>query len=293
MRVSLSIGVVDSASLRTALEAAGTIVMMGAVPIIIRHVSANPWTIGLVRLGVATTGMALLVAAARRWVTPAPREWRALALIGLLFGIHWALYFLSIKISSAAIAVIGQSTFGVHLVVLGWVIGHHQVERADLVAVGLAVAGSLMVAPRWSLQDADTLGLLLGIVSSFFYAFLPILHQRLSHLSSAMRVLGQFSFGLLVFLPSLPAAEWQLPAGDWLWLMVLAVICTLVQHTLWTRLTTRLPTLTTSVLFYLAVPVTLVFGVVLLGERVSGWMLAGAALIVSGNLLALLRRRRG
>ena len=66
-----------------------------------------------------------------------------------------------------------------------------------------------------------------------------------------------------------------------------------MQHTLWTRLTTRLPTLTTSVLFYLAVPVTLVFGVVLLGERVSEWMLAGAGLIVSGNPLALLKRRNG
>jgi drug/metabolite transporter (DMT)-like permease len=278
--------------MRTALEAAATIVMMGAVPIIIRHVAANPWTIGIIRLGVATAGMAIIVAVMRRWVTPTPREWRALALIGLLFGAHWALYFLSIKVSSAAIAVIGQSTFGVHLVILGWVIGHHEVEPADLVAVALAVAGSLLVAPRWSLADHDTVGLLLGIVSSFFYAFLPILHQRLAHLSSAMRVLGQFWFGLLVFLHSLPFTEWRFPAGDWFWLMVLAVVCTLVQHTLWTRLTTRLPTLTTSVLFYLAVPVTLVFGVAILGERVTGWMLGGLALIVAGNLLALARRAK-
>lgn len=276
--------------MRTVLEAAVTILMMGAVPIIIRHVAANPWTIGIIRLGVATAGMAIIVMAMRRWVTPTPREWRALALIGLLFGAHWALYFLSIKVSSAAIAVIGQSTFGVHLVVLGWAIGHHDVEPADLVAVALAVAGSLLVAPRWSLADHDTVGLLLGIVSSFFYAFLPILHQRLAHLSSAMRVLGQFWFGLLVFLPSLPFTGWRFSASDWFWLMVLAVVCTLVQHTLWTRLTTRLPTLTTSVLFYLAVPVTLVFGVVILGERVTGWMLGGLGLIVAGNLLALARR---
>ena len=217
--------------MRDVLEAAVTILMMGAVPIIIRHISANPWTIGLVRLGVATAGMALIVGLTRRWVTPNAREVQALALIGLLFGAHWALYFISIKVSSAAIAVIGQSTFGVHLVILGWVIGHHRVERADLVAVACAVTGALMVAPRWSLQNHDTVGLLLGIVSSFFYAFLPILHQRLSHVSSAMRVLGQFVFGLLVFVPSLPAAEWRLSADDWLWLMVLAVVCTLVQHT--------------------------------------------------------------
>ena len=57
--------------MRTVLEAAATILMMGAVPIIIRHVPANPWTIGLIRLGVATAGMALIVALTRRWVSPA------------------------------------------------------------------------------------------------------------------------------------------------------------------------------------------------------------------------------
>ena len=278
---------ISSPTVRTPLEAAVTILMMGAVPVIIRHISANVWTIGLARLGVAAAGMALAVWLMRRWVTPTLREARQLALIGVLFGAHWALYFLSIKVSSAGIAVIGQSTFGVHLVVLGWVIGHHRVARSDLAAVACAVAGSLMVAPRWSLRDHDTLGLLLGIVSAFFYAFLPILHQRLSHLSSGMRVLGQFVFGLLVFLPAWPASDWHLTDGDWFWLMVLAVVCTLVQHTLWTRLTTRLPTLTTSVLFYLAVPVTLALGVTLLGEQLTWWMLAGAALIVSGNLVAL------
>ena len=50
-------------SMRDVLEAAVTILMMGAVPIIIRHIAANPWTIGLVRLGVATAGMALIVRA--------------------------------------------------------------------------------------------------------------------------------------------------------------------------------------------------------------------------------------
>jgi len=276
----------------TVFEAAITILMMGAVPIIIRSIDANPWTIGLARLGVATTGMAIIVWLTGRCVIPTRRELRALAVIGLLFGAHWALYFISIKVSSAAIAVIGQSTFGVHLVVLGWVIGHHHVDRGDLVAVGCAVAGSLMVAPRWSLADHDTVGLLIGIVSSFFYAFLPILHQRLAHLSSSVRVLGQFVFALPVFLPSWPASNWRLSGHDWFWLMVLCIVCTLIQHTLWTRLTTRLPTLTTSVLFYLAVPVTLAFSVLLLGERVTPWMVAGAMLILAGNVLALVRRRR-
>jgi drug/metabolite transporter (DMT)-like permease len=262
-------------------------VLMGAVPVIIRHLTANVWTIGLVRLAIATAGIAALLAATGRLERPTRREWAGLALIGLLFASHWSLYFLSIKVSSASMAVIGQSTFGVHLVVLGWLVGHHAVRGRDLAAVTLAVAGALLVAPRWSLADHGTLGLLLGILSAFFYSFLPILHQRLARLSSPVRVLGQFGFALIVFLFFLPKAEWRLPVEDWLWLGVLGVVCTLVLHTLWTDVTTRLSTLTTSVVFYLAVPMALVFSVVFLGERVTPSMLAGAALIVSGNVLSL------
>ena len=60
-------------------EAAITILMMGAVPIIIRSIDANPWTIGLARLGVATTGMAIIVWATGRWVVPSRRELKVLA----------------------------------------------------------------------------------------------------------------------------------------------------------------------------------------------------------------------
>lgn len=268
-------------------EATLTVLMMGLVPIIIRHVDANPWTIGIIRLGIATAGLSLIMTATRRWTRQSKAEWRAMTVIGLLFATHWALYFYSIKISSASIAVIGQSTFGVHLVLIGWVIGHHAVTRADLLAVTMAVAGSLLVAPRWSLQDRDTIGLALGICSAFFYAFLPILHQRIAHVPNTMRVFGQFAVGLTVFLLFLPGTDWRFPAWDWAWLLVLAIPCTLVQHTLWTRLTTRLSTLVTSVLFYMAVPVTLLLGVVLLRERVTPWMVGGAALIIAGNVLAV------
>ena len=272
---------------RTALEAAVTIVLMGMVPVIIRHVSADPWAIGHVRLGIGAAGLAIFLSLSRRWVTPARREWPWLALIGLLFGVHWALFFSSIKISSAAVAVIGQSTFGIHLVVLGWIIGHHRVRRIDLIAVALAVLGSLLVAPGWSLDDRTTVGLSLAIVSAFAYAFLPILHQRLGHLPSTVRAFWQFAFALPVFALFLPHADFRLAASDWGWLLILGVAGTVITHTLWTRLTTRLSTLTTSLLFYMAVPVSLVLAVTMLDERLSLRTIAGASLIVGGNLLGI------
>ena len=272
---------------RLAIEIAATVLLMGAVPVIIRHVTADVVTIGILRLAVASIFMGAWLAARRTSLALAGSDWRALAIIGTVFACHWLLYFLGIKMSSASVAAIGASTFGIHLVVLGWVIGHHRVRPLDLAAVALAVAGTLLVVPEWRAGGRATQGLLLTIVSAFLYAFLPILHQRHAHMPSRVRAFGQFIFALPLFLVLAPWSSWQLPASDWIWLAVLTVGSTFVAHTLWTHLSTVLPTLTTSVVFYLYVPVSLALGAATLGERITRAMLAGAALIIGGNLLAL------
>jgi drug/metabolite transporter (DMT)-like permease len=273
---------------RLLAEAAVTILLMGAVPVLIRHSNANVYTIGIVRLAFAAGGLWLALLALGRLPRATPRQWATLAVLGLVFGAHWVTFFVSIKMASASIAVIGQSTFGVHLVVIGALIGHHRVTRLDAGAVGLAVAGSLLVAPEWRLGNADTAGFLLAIFSASLYAVLPIVHQRNADLPSSTRAFGQFLFGLCFFLLFLPQADFRLGLVDWWWLFVLGTACTLVAHTFWTRLSTRLPTLTTSVLYYLSVPVALALSATLLGEAVTLSMVAGAALIVAANLVRLL-----
>lgn len=62
--------------------------------------------------------------------------------VELAFGIHWLLFFLSIKIGSAAIGTIGFSTYGLFLIVLGWLLGCGTVTRIDLVGLLLACVGT-------------------------------------------------------------------------------------------------------------------------------------------------------
>jgi drug/metabolite transporter (DMT)-like permease len=104
------------------------------------------------------------------------------------------------------------------------------------------------------------------------------------------RAAGQFIFGLMVFLLFIPFSEWSLTTQDWLGLAFLGILCTLVSHTLWVRVTTILPTTTTSALYYLYVPVSLFLSVVVLGEKVNASMMGGAALIIAANVLGIRRR---
>jgi drug/metabolite transporter (DMT)-like permease len=273
---------------RPLVEGVVTILLMGAVPVLIRHSAANAFTIGIVRLVIATAGLWLALLALGRPPRATRRQWTTLAGLGFVFGAHWITFFVSIKMASASIAAIGQSTFGIHLVLLGSVIGHHRVTNLDLLAVALAVLGSVLVAPEWRLGNAETAGFLLAVFSAFLYAVLPIIHQRNADLPSSTRAFGQFLFGLCFFLLFLPQADFRLGPVDWWWLFVLGTACTLVAHTLWTRVSTRLPTLTTSVLYYMSVPVALTLSVVLLGEAMRFSMVIGAALIVTANVVRLL-----
>jgi drug/metabolite transporter (DMT)-like permease len=255
--------------------------------VVVRYVSANAVTVGIARLGITVVVMLPFLIFSGRLKALSLADLRPLAVMGVFFALHWLTFFFSIKIGSASIATVGLSTYGVHLVVLGWFFNHSRVTAIDLLVLTLAVVGNILVVPEFSLHNQAVVGLGLGIVSGFFYAFLPILQQRNSHIPALTRAAGQFFFGFVVFLLFWPLSSWDLSTTDWLGLLFLGIMCTLVSHTLWVRLTTILPTTTTSVIYYLYVPISLALSVVVLNEHVDGAMIAGAGLIILANVVGV------
>lgn len=276
------------------VDAAIALILFGCIPVVVKYISANAWTIGIFRLVVASAGVFLFA----RLRGPFPRLGRgdllALFAIGVVFFLHWTTYFLSIKISSASIGAIGLSTYGIDLLILGAIFGHSRLRAIDLVAVLLAVAGAVAIVPEFTLRDDTTVGMLLACISAVFYAALPILHQRFAHISSTMRAMGQFSFALVLFLLFLPKSDWHLRPVDWAGLTFLAVGSTLIGHSLWVRVTTKLSPATTSVIYYGNVPVAIALSVAVLREPLRPRLVAGALLIIGGGILGLTSQwRRG
>lgn len=277
---------------RTFVETAVVLVLFGCIPVVVRWVEANPYTIGIVRLVIATAGLALVMRD-RSALRALPRiDLARLVVIGVLFFAHWIAYFFAIKISSASIGTIGLSTYGIHLLILGAIFGGSRFGAADATAVLMAIAGVALTVPELSLENDATLGMLLGTASALFYSTLPILHQRWSHMSSSIRALGQFAVALACFMLFLPKAEWTLRPVDWAGLAFLGVASTLVGHGLWVRVTTRLRPATTSIVYYGNVPIALALAVVVLGEPMTSRMAAGASLIVGGSVFGLFFRWR-
>jgi drug/metabolite transporter (DMT)-like permease len=266
------------------------LLLFGSVPCTVRYVSFNSITIGVVRLAVASAGLGLLLLGLKRFQKLSSREWRFIVCAGIAFGLHWLFYFIGIKYSSAALGALGFSTYGIQLIILGWVLKLNPVRLTHVLGVLLAVFGSILVVPEFSLESDVTIGLMSGILSGTFYAVLPVLHQKNKSVDDDVRAWGQFTFALLVFLPLAPYGTWIGSVFEWGLVLYLGVVVTLVGHTLWVHASTALPTTTTSLISYLYLPTAIFLGWLLLDEVVDQQVIVGAGCILLGNLIGLYKR---
>lgn len=269
------------------------VVSMSLVPLLIRSSSANEITIGLARLAVAMILLTPVVLQQGILRGLAARDWLGLVFVGVVFGCHWLAYFVSIKMSSASIAAIAISTYGIHLLLLNWFLRIHEIRPIEWAAVILCFLGVVLIAPSFDIRNELTVGMLVGVLSGFLYACLPLLHQRMMTIPTMSRAWGQFMFAGLVFLPWSAYSDWTLPPGDWWRLLTLGVVCTVIGHTLWVKSSSELPPVITGVAYYLYVPIAMVGSFVFLDEQITPTMILGAAFIITANIsIALLAWQR-
>lgn len=264
--------------------------LFGITPVFIKEVSANAVTIGVVRLIIGAFFLFTLVRA-KKLKKLSKKDWRGLLYIGLLFGAHWITYFISVKLSTPSMAILSVSSFGLHMIYLNWIINGQKPLLKDLLAVVIALIGIFLIVPEFSLKNNLTSGILIGLVSAFFFAILPFVQRQNKHIDSLTRAFGQYAFALVVFMAMISESNWDLSQQDWVYLVILGVVCTVGAHTLWLRASTMLSPTTTSLIFYLGTPVAMISSYFFLDEEMNTSKVIGAALIVSANVFSALKKK--
>lgn len=265
---------------------------MSFVPVLIRYTQANEATIGIVRLAIGASGLALFLVFKRTQQQLSRKEWGWLVFLGFVFAIHWYSYFRSIKLADASLAAIGVATFGIHLLLLSAFILKEKLSVIDWLAVLIAFAGIYIASPDLAIDSDKLIGFLIAVLSGFLYACLPLINRQLSHLPTNTRGLGQFGFALVFFLMLLPQADFTLTTVDWVSLAILGVVCTLIAHTLWIKVSTELPANFTAVIYYGYVPLAMVMGYFFLGESITWQKVVGALLIIGANILVIFMHKK-
>lgn len=276
------------------IEAFLAIFIFSFVPVAIKFTAANPYSIGIFRLALASTFVGIW------WYKKidfksffGARSWR-LYLIGIVFFFHWITYFWAIKIGGAQACILGMSTYGVQLIFYGSVFLNYKMRFRNYIALLLVLLGLYFVLPDLKSESNFSIGVLLGLISAAFYSIMPILHQRTNaFFKHEQRIFSQFIFAFFMFLFFIEKTDWNLIIRDWWALLFLAIFGTLIAHSLWAKASSSLPTYVSGILYYLITPMALILSYFILGETLNMVQMIGSALILSGAVFNIWSSKNG
>ena len=230
----------------------------------------------------------------------APAMWPTLLAMGALDAGALLLYFVAIRETGVAIASFLLFIQPVWVALLApRLLG--SAHRARRLCGHRPRPGGLVVIliPTLAGQGvhASALGLAAGFGSGLCYAGFTLLIKGLTQrFDSGALVLAECTLDGLFLLP---LALWQtLSAGysptgrDLFAALVMGVLCTAFAYLLWMEGTSRVRVQHSAVLGFLTPVAAPIYALVLLGQTVSGWTVAGGALILLAGMVVVLGGRQ-
>lgn len=159
-------------------------------------------------------------------------ELRYMGLVGIVLGLHWITFYGSIKLASATVALVCLSCAAFFSAIVEPLLYRTPFERRNLLLSILVIAGIYLV---FHFQPAGhEWGIVVGLVSALLSALVGILNKRivgryddsLVNFYELVICLGVFTLAAPVFVYFFPQERLAPTTPDWIYLMVLSLVCT-------------------------------------------------------------------
>lgn len=249
------------------------------------------------RTGIAAVAMALCLAlTAPRLLRLSTRTAIEALGVGTLIGAHWVCFFWSISLSNISIALAGFATISLFTAITEPLIERRPGRGSEILCGVIVIVGILLIA---GLETEHLAGFLVSLVGAVLAAIFPVLNR-------AFVARGESSRSLLLYemagacamaaatIPLIAPGRFEFPAsGDWLPLLALALLCTLVAHTWNIHLLKRLTAYTANLAMNFEPVWGILLGALLFHEHEDlhpGFYLGTALIIVANFLDPCLRR---
>ncbi len=219
----------------------------------------------------------------------------ALGLVGV--ALNYVSYFEALKRTTATTAVILLYTSPVFVTLGAAAFFKEPLSRLKLAALTVTSIGCFLVAGGYDpkLLAMNPSGVLFGLAAAVTYgAYTLLSKQALRKYRSWTSVLYAFGFGgafLLCFAAGRLNQVRDLPLQAWLLILGLAWGPTLVAYALYVQALHHIEASRAGVICMVEPASTAVLAFVILGERLGGWQLVGAALVLTGVSIVQVRAR--
>ncbi|OON67387.1 DMT family transporter [Hymenobacter sp. CRA2] len=286
--------------------------LWGFTAILGKLISLPPVELVFYRTLIASVGLAgLLKMRNMPWRVPTGQAVRLIG-VGALVAAHWITFFLAARLSSVSVCLAGMATLALWTSILEPLLLRKRFQPYEILLGLLAMVGLYLVSQA---EFDQLLGLGVAILSAGLSALFSVLNARLIKDHPPLRLtlyeMGGACVSIMVFLIARPAFGGALPSlnptpADWLWLVLLAGVCTVYAFSTSVELMKRLSAFAVN----LTINLEPVYGIVLavlmywLGapgfgqEKLSGGFYLGTFVILLSVLIHpllnqwQLRRRR-
>ena len=282
--------------MRWNLAVAALAASWGFVAIIVREVELDAAVLVFYRVLFGVLALGAILAAGRRLANLSLRGRRGWALLlGTTLGVHWFLYFETIKLSSVAFAILLAYTAPILVAVVGPLVLPEPRSRAALMSLAFAVPGIALVALGGGEAEVRPLAVLTGFGTAATYALLVIGTKRVAdEVSAAGLTFWNYTLAGLVVAPLVIFAGRATPhAGEVPYLLLLGVVFTAISGYLYIWLIRRVTAQAMGILAYLEPVSAAVLAWVILDEALGLTTALGGALIVAGGVLVAIREPAG
>lgn len=281
----------------------GVVFLFAATAFLGHLISLSAPAVVIWRTALSAVGAAAIVVLGRRGpLLPGRRTIPALVAIGAITGVHWLCFFGAIRLANVSICLAGLATTSLFTAFTEPLLEGRKVKPLEVALGCLVAVGILLVA---GFERGRFAGLLVALLGAFLAAIFPVFNRRIVRSGTvdpmvmvAWEMLGALG-ACLALLPAIPASggyvgllAWH--RFDWLWLVILALVCTVFAHALCISLLRQI----TAYAANLATNLEPVYGILgaawLFGEHrdLHPGFYAGAATILAANILHPVLSRR-
>ena len=267
----------------------GVVLIFGFTGILGKLISidAEPLVFWRVTIGGGTTALFLLFR--KRWLSWDVASLGKAGVVGWIVAAHWVTFFASIKASSVGLALTMLATAPLFVGLIEPLVYRRKISWRELMLAAAVFAGILLV---FQAQQDQIQGIVLGLVSALLAAVFSTLNGVLVRTVDAVNLsaveLLAASMGMAFWL--LVNGQWNeslvmLPASDWMWIVLLAVLATSFAFMVSIRVLRELSPFESAMAINLEPIYAIGLAYFIFGERFSGGFYAGATLVIAAVAL--------
>lgn len=215
-----------------------------------------------------------------------------LILFGTLQAATMLTYFVSILNASVAVAVLLLYTAPAYVTLFSPLFLKERLTKQGLIALILSIAGMVLIVDPGKLYFSGySVGVLAGVLSGIAYAFGIIVSKHISSTYSGYaQAFWSFAIAMLVLLP-VGLAPADVVFRNIVYLILLAIFPSILAVSLYFNGLKKVKASSASILGLIEPLSAVILAIFILDEKISFFMLAGGALILTGAVLVTIDER--